>query len=112
MERRKYPRIEFKRAVLWRSSASLDNLDHACDISEGGLCLAMEKLHLMPQEPLLLELQLPTKTVIRARARVCWIGPGKIDDLRWRVGIEFTSMDDATKNELRHFVGVFRYGCD
>jgi len=112
MERRKYPRVPLKRGVLWRSAATLDNLDQTRNISEGGLCLSMEKLRLSPDELVHIEVQLPTQVTICVRGRVCWIGPGTIDDLRCRAGIEFIDTDETAKNELRHFVGVQRYGCD
>lgn len=111
-ERRKYPRVPLKRGVLWRGAATLDNLDQTRNISEGGLCLSMETLRLAPQACIHIEVQLPTRATIRTRARVCWIGPGTVNDLRCRAGIEFIDMDDALKNELRHFVGTRRYGCD
>lgn len=112
MERRKYPRIPLRRAVLWRSASSLDNLDQTRNISEDGLCIAMGKLQLQPEDFVNIEFQLPTRTTIRTQAQVRWIGPGEINDLQCRAGLEFINMDDAMKNEMRYFVGICRYGCD
>lgn len=112
MERRKYPRVCLKRGVLWRSAATLDNLDHIRNISEGGLCIAMEALRLSVEEVVHVELYLPTQVAIRAQARVCWVGPGGVNDLRCRAGLEFVDVRAELRNELRHFVGMQRYGCD
>jgi c-di-GMP-binding flagellar brake protein YcgR len=112
MENRKYPRVRFERPVLWRGAVSLDNLDEARNLSEGGICLAIEELHLKIGETIQIETFLPTNAVIRGIATVKWIGPGSLKDLKCRVGLEFSDIDQRSINELRHFVGVCKYGCD
>ncbi len=112
MENRKYPRVKLRRPILWRGDKTLDNVDYARNVSEGGLCLAVEKLGLKVDQVIQIETFLPTKVTVSALAKVRWIGPGTIDDLKCKVGIEFVKLERSVRNELRHFVGVSRYGFD
>jgi PilZ domain len=112
MENRKYPRVKLRRPILWRGDETLDNFDYARNISEGGLCLAVEKLQLKLGQIIQLETYLPTKAVVSMLASVKWIGPGTMEDLKCRVGLEFLKVGHSTLNEIRHFIGVSRYGFD
>jgi|TARA_B100000315_G_C14584475_1_gene592179 c-di-GMP-binding flagellar brake protein YcgR len=110
-ERRKFPRVAMKRGIVWRTDNTLDNLDRGYDISEGGVCLDCANV-LDADDVVHLEFYLPTKSKIYAKAKVKWVKSVNESEPAQRTGFEFSDMSDPLKHEIRHFVGVCRYGCD
>lgn len=112
VERRKFPRVEFTRGVLWRNTDSLDNLDIANDISEGGIGITTNTAALRPNDLVQLEFQLPTTKTIHTKAQVKWVAPNDLRRDTWRAGLQFIDISDVKRHEICCFVGKCRYACD
>ena len=111
-ERRKYPRVSFRRGVLWRKINTLDNLDAARDVSEGGIGIITSTDGLKIEDAMPLEFQLPTGKVIHAKAQVRWVLADQRPGQGFLAGLEFSHISDEDRQNIRCFVGKCRYGCD
>jgi len=111
-ERRKFPRVDSKGKVMWRREGTLDNLDVIRDISEGGLCFETSDLRLVNNDIVQFSFRLPESREVHSKARVRWVGAVEPDRVGWRAGAEFQDISNSDIQEIRHFVGKSRYGCE
>ena len=111
-ERRKFPRAPLKRSILWRGAQTLDNLHLVSNISEGGVLLVLDRAEAKVGDRVHLQIPLPTNYTVHANAEVVWLQPHSTQGLHCSAGLAFSVLNDADLSEVRHFVGVCRYGCD
>ncbi|MDD3297075.1 MAG: PilZ domain-containing protein [Candidatus Omnitrophica bacterium] len=110
-ERRRFPRVNFNRPILWRRFDTLDNLDKGSNISEGGMCLFMETNMVSKRDVFQLEFQLPEGVTVYSKVKVCWVSKAKDSSIGLQAGIEFVDIADTHRQEVKQFVGHSRYGC-
>jgi len=111
VERRRFPRIDVNRGVMWRRSDSLDNLDTLSNVSEGGVGLITNQKALTAGDVVQLEFTLPSSKTIQSKAQVKWTTlTGTVPDSHY-VGLQFLDVNSARQQEIRCFVGKCRYGC-
>ncbi len=111
IERRKFPRVEMKQSFLWRGVDTLDNIDVAWDVSEGGIGVAVKNAKLKLKDVIQLEFQLPMGKSVHSKARIQWVN-GSATSEEARAGVEFFDISDKNTHDIRCFVGKCRYGCD
>jgi c-di-GMP-binding flagellar brake protein YcgR len=114
-ERRKFVRAGMQSNIKWLKDVSgpekdIGYNDVTKNIGGGGVCLiTAEKLE--TGKRLLLEIELPTKEIIRSRGRVAWthkfeFGGGKLD-AGYEVGVEFLDINEHDQKLIEKF--VFEY---
>ncbi|MBN3039602.1 MAG: PilZ domain-containing protein [Candidatus Omnitrophica bacterium] len=111
-ERRRTPRVNLKRGIIWRGQNTLDNLDQGINISEGGMSFIVNNDQLTVDDLIQLSFRLPTKKTIQAKAKVKWTLLDQPTGSMQKAGVEFVDVGNPQRQEIRHFVGVCRYGCD
>jgi len=97
---------------MWRKADTFDNMSVMKNISEGGLCFETNDLKLNSNDVVQLAFQLPSKKIIYSKARVCWVSAVEPGRIGWQAGVSFEDINDFDRQDIQHFIGECRYGCD
>ena len=111
-ERRKFPRVNLNEKVMWRKADTFDNLSVMRNISEGGLCFETNDLRLCCDDIVQFSFQLPSKKIVYSKAKICWVSAVEPGRIGWQAGAEFQDIGDFDRQDIQHFVGECRYGCN
>ena len=112
-DRRRFVRLNTDVKVKWAkishvSEGALDSTTASKNISENGICIIMYGKEINTGDKLHLEIELPTKKVIRLEGRVVWVGEFEIFggkyEKRYDAGIEFLKISDEDKGMIKSFV--------
>ena len=104
VERRKFPRVEFREPVLVRpTDAPQKNGCLSKDLSEGGLRLTFEHFE-KPNTPVAVEFRLrPGEEMMFFEGRVAWVHQVPSSD-RYQIGIEFLKKSEENQKNIRQHV--------
>lgn len=114
-ERRRFPRFDMNVNVKWDKIAdvpesNVSDVDVTKNISSGGICLIVYE-RLAEGDRLNMEIELPTRKIIRAAGKVVWIHEfeliGKSSEKRYDVGVEFLDLKDEEREEIKNFLFSF-----
>jgi Tfp pilus assembly protein PilZ len=117
-EMRKFFRLDINVNVQWskvEEKADQKNGDQGVvkNISEGGICLIVDK-KIKIGDIVILDIELLASKTIHARGRVAWIKPlsliGVESKDRFDAGVEFTEISDSDREEIKKFIVEFLNG--
>ena len=101
-ERRKYPRLQ--RPVFYRVPSRLDRWEEIQDVSLGG-CRIYSDQRLKKGRELIVDILMPDKSTMRARAEVVWIARAQKNvAARWEIGLQFISFRTGKVEILKKFL--------
>ncbi len=112
-ERRKFVRLNTNVDVKWakitdEKESLLGDLSVTKNISGGGICLTVYGGNITESDFLYLEIELPTKRIIKTKGKVVWVGEFEIIggryEKRYDVGVEFLEIKDEDIEEINKFV--------
>jgi c-di-GMP-binding flagellar brake protein YcgR len=110
--KREFARLKLNVRVNWKKINDTSDFigefpDATRDISAGGFCLNMDE-RLQIGDQLQTRMELPSKKIIKAKAKVVWIREfeitGRGDKKTYDTGIEFTEIRDEDREEINKFV--------
>ncbi|MCK5493550.1 MAG: PilZ domain-containing protein [Candidatus Omnitrophica bacterium] len=108
-EKRKFLRVDFDKAVLWRSVNTLDNIDKIKNISEGGICVIIESDKIEKDDILQIEFYSPKGKVMFFKVKVSWVDRKQSKKGTTVAGIRFIDTDKSSILEIRNYVGICHY---
>lgn len=103
-EKRRFPRIKTQMPMRYQiRGTSVFNTATADDISRGGMSF-INDYFIAPATTLMLEVNLLAQ-VLSPIGRIAWSSPLPHSD-RYRIGVEFTDLDQRQKNYLDDYVDM------
>ena len=112
-ERRKFVRLNANVDVKWakitdKKESLLGDLSVGKNISGGGICLTAYGGNIGEGDMLYLEIELPTKKIVKTKCKVAWVGEFEIIggryEKRYDVGVEFLEIKDEDREEINKFI--------
>ena len=111
-DKREFARLDLNVKVDWKKISETPEpkqefSDKTKNISAGGLCLVVyEKLNV--GEKMQIEMELPSKKVIKAEGKVVWISEyeisGREEETIYDIGVEFVKISKKERDEINKFV--------
>lgn len=111
-DKREFARLDLNVKVDWKKISETTEpkqefSDETKNISAGGLCLVVyEKLSI--GEKVQIEMELPSKEVIKAEGKVVWISEyeisGREEETIYDIGVEFVKISQKERDEINKFV--------
>ncbi|NIM90680.1 MAG: hypothetical protein GTO17_06990 [Candidatus Aminicenantes bacterium] len=111
-EKREFARLDLNVRVDWKRitetpAPEQEFSDKTKNISAGGICLVVyEKMEV--GEKMQIEMELPSKKVIKAEGKVVWVSEyeisGREEETVYDIGVEFVKISQEERDEINQFV--------